>query len=225
VFQSIKPISTEYALNPQEYKKSPPARLSSSSCSTPSSRHPPVTSSCSPPLKRPLLFILLAAGQAPPSSFLLPDAPSASSSLMSSAPCRPPDPSSPSPCRLHRRVFPLLFHSRGVHGTYSDVNRTLHGRTRRHIRRTDGVPDSQIRGSLRHLIIARATPHGRLKNYAHEQRAASLSLSVRSMTFLSTVHHGRNTSATSTLSSPSCRNTRSSSSDQSALLASASWLT
>jgi hypothetical protein len=41
------------------------------------------------------------------------------------------------------------------------------------------------------------------------------------MTFLSTTHHGRNTSATSTLSSPSCKNTHSSSRGQSVHLASA----
>jgi hypothetical protein len=69
----------------------------------------------------------------PTSSSPTPPPPSASSSPMSSAPChppdpelQPPDPSSPSRCRLHRRVFPLFFHSHDVQGAYGSLKRTLH---------------------------------------------------------------------------------------------------
>jgi hypothetical protein len=155
------------ALTLQEYKRLPPARLSSSSFSPLPSHPAPVSplrlARRHPPATRPSLrpahhrhpgvpcsssSLLLAST---PSDFLLLDAPTprlpppwrhlllvARQILSYSHQIRPPQATT-----VFTNEFPRsFFHLRGVQDAYGGLKRMLHGRPRRHICRTRGIPDA-----------------------------------------------------------------------------------
>jgi hypothetical protein len=106
--------------------------LFTSSCSTPPPRRPLIRAS--PPARCPSL------ASSPPPRLPPPRTPS--------APCHPLDPELQPPdlSSQSRRRHPP--HSHVTQGAYGGLKQTLHGRPRCHIRRTHGVPDTQVCGSL-----------------------------------------------------------------------------